>query len=331
MHNLRELALVDLNLLPKFRALYRRRSVSAAAHDLHLTQSAVSNALAKMRWLFQDEIFVRTSVGMEPTALAHALAQAVEKSLGAVESVLEQLRAFSPTESERTFHLAMSPLAEAWLMPHLLAITEQEAPNIAIVSRPSADGETEHAALSGLADFAVGTEPVCSPALTSVELGAHGLVCMARRNHPLLKSPLTRRSLGACTFAIISERGYVCGDLPAEMSSFARPGATRFTSTSMLALPYVVEQTDLVAIVPVWFAVRCSASFRITWVNVFEPALVTTRLFWNATHPNDPGHAWMREIILRAAHAADLEATGTAPMVRADEIAQEKDGVSAWR
>jgi DNA-binding transcriptional LysR family regulator len=320
MRNLRELALVDLNLLPKFRALYRRRSVSAAAHDLHLTQSAVSNALAKMRWLFQDEVFVRTPLGMEPTALAHALAEAVEKSLGAVESVLERLNAFSPMESERKFHLTMSPLAEAWLMPYLLAITECEAPNVAIINRPCTDGETEQAELSGLFDFAVGTAPVCSGSVMSVELGTHGLTCMARRNHPFLKLPPTRRPLEAGTFAIIFEPGHVCGDLRAAMSSFVQADAARFKSTSIVALPYVVEQTDLAAIVPTWFAVRYSASFRIEWINVSEPASVTTRLFWNSTRRNDPGHAWMREVILRAAQAADPAAASTVPAVCNGEI-----------
>ena len=264
--------------------------------------------------------------------LAHALADAVDKALGAIESVLDQMSAFSPAESERNFHLAMSPLSEAWLMPHLLAITEREAPNVAIVNRPSADGHTEHAALSGLTDFAVGTAAVWPPSLTSEELGSHGLVCMARRNHPVLKSPLTRRSLDGCTFAIVFEPGHVCGELPAAMSSFVRSGATRFKSTSILTLPYVVEQTDLAAMVPAWFAARCSSSFRIKWMNVFEPALVTTRLFWNSAHRNDLGHAWMRNVILRAARAADLATGRIVPTVRVDETAEaERDGVRGRR
>ncbi len=320
MRELRELALVDLNLLPKFRALYRRRSVSAAAHDLHLTQSAVSNALAKMRSLFHDELFVRTPLGMEPTVLAHALAEPVEAGLAAFEGALQKISSFSPTHSARTFRLAMSPLAETWLMPHLLAIAEREAPNVTVISRPCADSDAETAAYSGLCDFAVGTGLTPSDSQTCEQLGTHDLVCMARRNHPVLRAPFGRESLDHCTFAIAFELGHGCEDLIETMSRFVRADAVRFKSTSIVAIPYVVQQTDLVAIVPSWFAIRCSATFDITWVSAFEPALVVTRLFRNATHRNDAGHDWMRDVILRAVESADYAPSGTsAPTLLAQD------------
>jgi hypothetical protein len=67
-------------------------------------------------------------------------------------------------------------------------------------------------------------------------------------------------------------------------------------------------------------------------MNVFEPALVTTRLFWNSAHRNDLGHAWMRNVILRAARAADLATGRIVPTVRVDETAEaERDGVRGRR
>ena len=305
MRELRELALIDLNLLPKFRALYRRRSVSAAAHDLHLTQSAVSNALAKMRSLFGDELFVRTSAGMEPTTLACALAEPVERALAAVEGALHDLSLFSPGESVRRFTLSVSPLAEAWLMPHLLAISELEAPNVSVVVRQITDVETEHCALEGLCDFAIGVGRAEASPPQAERLSAHPLAYMARAGNPFFDSPLPR--------SLVKETESSLGSVPAQLFSYAdrrTPRASRaedapFSSTSVLALPYIVEHTSLVAAVPAWFAARCSKSFRISWARVPGHATVDMLLFSSARQGSDSGLAWMREAIVRAARLAD--------------------------
>ena len=305
MRELRELALVDLNLLPKFRALYRRRSVSAAAQDLHLTQSAVSNALAKMRSLFRDELFVRTSAGMEPTTLAHTLAEPVERALAAVEGALHDLSCFSAAESVRRFTLSMSPLAESWLMPHLLAIRELEAPNVSVVIRPITDAETEHSASNGLCDFAIGIELAETNRPQAETLSSHALAYMARADNPFFDSPLPR--------SLIEENGSPAVFEPAQLFAYADPKAAHvaraedspFRSTSVLALPYVVERTSLIAVVPAWFAARCSKSFRVSWASVPGNATVDTRIFAAARKPDDSGLAWMREAIFRAARYAD--------------------------
>src|ERR1051326_8625389 len=60
-----DLANVDLNLLTVFDALFIDRSVTSAAARLRLTQPAVSNALRRLREVFQDLLFVRQSDGSD--------------------------------------------------------------------------------------------------------------------------------------------------------------------------------------------------------------------------------------------------------------------------
>lgn len=117
----------NLNLLPRLLALYRP-SVSAAARDLFLTQSAVSSALAKMRQLFGDELFVRTSDAMMPTALAHAIRETVEPAVDLIEGRLEKAGSFDPERCGRTSKIAMSQLAECLLFPHLVPAAIDSAP-----------------------------------------------------------------------------------------------------------------------------------------------------------------------------------------------------------
>src|SRR6185503_14014427 len=69
----RQLARMDLNLLLTLQVLLACHSVSAAARQLHLTQSAISKALGRLRSQFNDPLFLRVSKGLVPTPFAERL------------------------------------------------------------------------------------------------------------------------------------------------------------------------------------------------------------------------------------------------------------------
>ena len=50
---------IDANLLIIFKILWEERSSTKAAERLHITQSAVCQALKKLRVAFKDDLFVR--------------------------------------------------------------------------------------------------------------------------------------------------------------------------------------------------------------------------------------------------------------------------------
>src|SRR5690349_16906865 len=87
---------LDLNLLRVLEALLAERHVTRAAARLGLTQSAVSNALRRLRAAFGDELFQRTPAGMEPAALARELAGPVGAALDAVRAAAALNRPFDP-------------------------------------------------------------------------------------------------------------------------------------------------------------------------------------------------------------------------------------------
>src|SRR4029453_11895133 len=90
---------LDLNLLRVFQAIDAERSVTRAAARLGLTQSATSNALARLRAAFGDELFQRVPGGMEPTALARDLATPIGSALDAVRAAVELNRPFDPNRA----------------------------------------------------------------------------------------------------------------------------------------------------------------------------------------------------------------------------------------
>lgn len=108
---------VDLNLLVVFEHLLRLRTVSGTARELGLTQPAVSNALARLRRLFDDQLFVRSAKGMLPTPVAEDLAEPVAYALDALQSALNRKVEFDPLRSDRSFQLAMTDIGEVHFIP----------------------------------------------------------------------------------------------------------------------------------------------------------------------------------------------------------------------
>jgi DNA-binding transcriptional LysR family regulator len=127
---------VDLNLLVAFDALYTERHVSRAAARVGVTQPAMSHSLARLRALFADELFLRRSAGVAPTARADALAPRVRQVLDGAHALLTDGAAFEPAQSRRVFRVAMSDAQQAVLVPGLLARLHAAAPQACLQALP---------------------------------------------------------------------------------------------------------------------------------------------------------------------------------------------------
>ena len=110
---------VDLNLLRVFDAVLHEGGVTPAAARLGLTQPAVSNALARLRKLFGDPLFVRTPAGMDATPFARELAEPVRQALALLESALAHGPGFDPATATRAFRFYMSDLGQIEFLPPL--------------------------------------------------------------------------------------------------------------------------------------------------------------------------------------------------------------------
>jgi DNA-binding transcriptional LysR family regulator len=309
MRDTLDLGGIDLNLLPKFRALYRRRSVSEAARDLHLTQSALSNALARMRSLFSDDLFVRTPTGMEPTALGHALAEPIDRALAGLQLEFRQINGFVPERSSRTFRIGMTQLAEAWIAPRLLAMAQAAAPEIVVSAVAAGDSDFAYGLRTGAYDFALGHYSQLGVGYHDVDLGVHDFVLMVRDGHPVLREPLTPDTLAECTFAEAVEPGAMRSEASRSMMRLVRSRAMRYRTANVMTLPLVVAETDLVALVPSWFGARHVNAGGIRLLRISDiPTAAHMRVFWHETFERDPGHEWMRSVIVRAAAAVQREA-----------------------
>jgi DNA-binding Lrp family transcriptional regulator len=119
---------IDLNLLVVFQHLFVERRVSLVADKLGLTQPAISNALARLRKILDDELFLRTSRGMEPTPYANQLAEPIALALRTIQDTLSRKVDFSPAGSVRRFTIAMTDIGEIYFLPRLMRMLSATAP-----------------------------------------------------------------------------------------------------------------------------------------------------------------------------------------------------------
>src|SRR5262245_1984408 len=145
----------DLNLLRVFDALIEERSVTRAGERLGLTQSAISHALNRLRFMLHDDLFVRVPDGMRPTPRASEIAPRLRQGLLQLQLALDPSE-FVPERTDRRFTIASTEYAGTVLMPAFIARVRALAPNAELRIRPSNMGVAE-ALLAGRADLAIGS------------------------------------------------------------------------------------------------------------------------------------------------------------------------------
>lgn len=175
-----DLRRIDLNLLVILDALLGEQHVTRAAERLHLSQPAVSHALARLRDLLGDPLLVRAGSGLVPTARALELAAPLAETLAQVQSLLAP-NTFDPASARRTFRLAMSDYGAAIILPRLIRTLRGEAPGIDLqISHASREGMVE-GLLNGDIDLAAGVLPELPGELRSTPLFEERYVCLLDR------------------------------------------------------------------------------------------------------------------------------------------------------
>jgi DNA-binding transcriptional LysR family regulator len=185
--NLRQL---DLNLLLVFDALMQEGNLTRAAERLHLSQSTVSNALARLRQQLGEELFLRTARGMTPTARAQALYVPVRQALGLLQSGLGPTAAFNP-QTPHTFSLSLNDYAQAALLPRLQAHLAHIAAQVELqVQVDDADSLVQRLT-SGTLDLAIDYLHFDCAELHYAPLREEPLVAIGRAGHPAFVGGLT--------------------------------------------------------------------------------------------------------------------------------------------
>ena len=150
---------IDLNLMRVFDALIEDANLTRAGFRLGLSQPAMSHALAKLRKITGNNLFVRVPTGMEPTETALRMAPAIREGLRLLDEAVQGEDRFDPRTCDRTFQLLMSDIGELVYLPRILRHLEKVAPNVNLRAMQLPREAYSEAFTSGEADLAIGFLP----------------------------------------------------------------------------------------------------------------------------------------------------------------------------
>jgi DNA-binding transcriptional LysR family regulator len=290
---------IDLNLLRVFDAVLRERGVTPAAARLGLTQPAVSNALARLRALFGDALFVRTPAGMDATPFARGVADPVRQALALLESALAHGPGFEPASSTRGFRFYMSDLGQVEFLPPLVERVQRAAPGVRLEA-VAADLEHIGEALgTGALDLAVGFLPALGPPVARRALFRDPYVCLMRSDHPAIGKKLTRKKFIEASHVLVTYRGggHRVIEEALERAGVARRIALRVPHFTVV--PMVLARTDLILTLPARVArvYERQGSFKSLPPPVAMPP-AEVAVHWHERFEADPGNRWLRDQVI---------------------------------
>lgn len=287
---------VDLNLLRVFAAVMLERNVTRAAVHLHLSQSAVSNAMQRLRDTFEDELFQKTAHGVRPTARARQIWSALEPHYVGLRGAFEA-DDFDPSTFEGRISIAISDYTAEVVLPALMEAVAREAPGMRIACCPFQTVDLGRMFEVDGVDFAIGT--LVSDLLSGTGIRRHHLLtfeacCVMHVDHPLAQGDLT---LGR-----FLEARHIDVCLPGAMEPLydtlleAR-GLHRkvvFTTHSVLTLFSLLAQGDSVGMVPRGAASR---SIHASVLSERSPPIVPPErpvyVFWRELASMGAAHRWL--------------------------------------
>lgn len=287
---------VDANLLVTLDALLVDASVTRAAERLGRSASAISHALAKLREIFNDELFVRAGQRLVPTAKALELAPTVHVILAGMESLLRPNKPFDPTLSVREFAAASGEAGELILVEPLRKRLQSLAPSVHVNWTPSHRDENIDSLRNARSHFVIDIEdaPVAAPDVRVTKLFDDTLATLARPDHPFLKRKPKAETFAAADHVAVNA-------LPAlSLLNQALAGqvltcnvASKVSSTLVGVL--VVLNSDALLTLPASLAAILEKQFGLARIaQPVPPVDFPLRLMWHSSYDRDECHQWVR-------------------------------------
>ena len=294
-----DLRQIDLNLLVIFNQLLRDRRVSSTAEKLGLSQPAVSHALKRLRVLLKDDLFVRTSRGMDPTPYAMHLIEPIGHALGTLEKALHERDTFNPQTSDRVFTLSLTDIGEIYFMPALMDALPQIAPHVRIHTLRHNEGDLRDDMESGQVDMAVGLLPGLTTGFFQRRLFKQRYVCLFRKGHPLAQNPITLSQYQSLPHVGVRSANTGHGEVDEWMQKKGIRRQMWLQVPHFVAVGHILQHSDLIATVPERFAQRCEGPFQL----VSSPLPVklpdiAIHLFWHGKYNRDPANMWLRQLMV---------------------------------
>lgn len=294
---------IDLNLFVVFEAIFAERGVTRASHRLHLTQRAVSHALARLRETFGDPLFLRRGRAVAPTPLARKMIEPVRRALREFETSVARIDRFEPAAMRRRFVIAngVRDIFEATVLPKFFRAVARAAPLIDLAVIRVERRELEAELATGAVDMAIDVSLPLSEEIRRSPFMAGGLAVVARRNHPGVHRGLDLKTYLAQEHIMVTSRrrGQSVEDYELNRRNLHR--RVRLRCQSHYAACRILSVTDLILTMSERYARVANASFR-NQILPFPLKIPANDalLYWHQNTDGDAANRWLRTQLLAA-------------------------------
>lgn len=304
----------NLNLLLALDALLAEKNVTRAGARIHLSQSAMSGALGRLREFFNDELLVQVGRKMILTPLAEDLSGPVRDILLQVRATVSTRPHFDPAVSTRKFSLALSDYVTAVHMPHVLQRIKHCAPSVTFELHSMGDRSVE-ALENGTLDFLIAPEAYLAPDHPREPLFTDTHVCIAWANNKRVGRTLSLKQYLSLGHVIVHAFE---GSTPSYDESFLKrfkyQRRVEVVTQSFDAAPQLITGTNRIATVGSRLAKKYAAflPLKILRLPIKIPPMVEF-LQWHKSRSQVPSYLWLRSMLkgkIRTPETADATSLG---------------------
>ncbi|MCB1997326.1 MAG: LysR family transcriptional regulator [Burkholderiaceae bacterium] len=289
---------IDLNQLALLHELMLERRVSRVAHKLGLTQPAVSNALARLRRHFGDELFVPTPAGMVPTPLAERLAAPVGAGLALIHGALAPAPGFDPATAHLAFTVGMTDIGEIVFLPRLLQHLREVAPGVSLSTVRNTAVDLAEELAQGRVDLAIGLLPQLQAGFHQRRLFRQRHVLLCRQGHALDVPRPGLAGYRAAEHLVVVAAGTGHGQVDTLLQRAGVLRRVRLTVPHFVSVGHLLQRSELVATVPERLAAELATPFGLVArpLPVKLPE-VEINAFWHARLHRSDSNRWLRDTV----------------------------------
>tara|TARA_R110000787_G_scaffold104494_1_gene211603 strand:- start:4544 stop:5461 length:918 start_codon:yes stop_codon:yes gene_type:complete len=299
----------DLNLLPILRELILTQSVSRAAENINLSQSATSGALARLRSVFDDELLVMDGRSMIATPFAKAIQYRVEQACRSIEA-LYQPSTFDPKTEARQFNIAATDYVAYMLGGHIARHLHEQSEATSVRFHPISRNLEQHL-LYGDIDIAImsdrGAEHI-GTALESQWLFRDERVVIASATNPPFRGQLTLETYIAAPHATFEMHQFDSVSMSQLWPEIERPSHQVVSVPHFTALPEIVANSGCLALIQKRLAMRMASAGIVTIHPApFDAPSVEIFAYWSPLCSHDPALNWIVKLLADISSALPVE------------------------
>lgn len=320
---------IDVNLLLCFDALCTERHVSRAAERVQVSQPAMSAALMRLRAIFNDPLFLRTSHGMVPTSRCAELVEPVRSILAQISDVITPRNLFDPALSDATFSVVATDYVQLIVLPPLMKRLREIAPGIKLRVKPADPKQLVQKLELGEIDLAIGYLPIPPDTLRSRLLFNEDFVLVSSRQHTAVRPDMSLDAFCSLRHIAVSPTGggFFSAIIDVNLAESGHQRNIALSIPHFLVAPEIVRSTDLVAIVPRRQAMLYEEGGALQVTNLpIHVASFKIHMFWHERSHRDDMHTWMRHILVELFQ--DLNADMAKSQTEVKDLQKAVDGLA---